>query len=72
MWTTLLDLAARNGPWAVPCLLVMFGWLIPRWTHRERIADYKAALKASEATVAERERQISIMLGRDRDREPSS
>jgi hypothetical protein len=40
------------------------GWLIPRRTHLDRVADLKAAIAALEETVHERETQISILLGR--------
>lgn len=70
MWQSLTDVTLTGGPWAVLGLLVLRGWLIPRWWHRERVADLKAAITALEATVAEREKQIGILLGRQR--EPTS
>lgn len=65
------------GPWLTPggvlLLLawsVVRGWLIPRAWHQERIGDYKAALDAQKETIAEKDRQLSILLGMSR--EPSS
>jgi hypothetical protein len=44
--------------------LVMTGRLISRTVHLDRVNDLKAAIAALEATVTERERQISILMGR--------
>ena len=49
--------------------LVMTGRLISRTVHLDRINDLKAAIAALEATVKERERQISVLI--DRPQEPS-
>jgi len=42
----------------------MTGRLISRTVHLDRINDLKAAIAALEATVKERERQISVLMGR--------
>jgi hypothetical protein len=67
-------LALRDvGPWVFVGLSVWFGWLIPRSTHRERVADLRAAIAAQEKTLAERDRQIGILLGlRGKEPEPPS
>lgn len=44
--------------------LIMIGRLIPGRTHDERIKDLKEAIRAKDETIAERERQISILMGR--------
>lgn len=67
MWESIGLLAAKTGPLGIVALAVISliqGWLIPRRTHEDRVADLKATIAALEATVAERERQISIMLER--------
>ncbi len=45
-------------------VLLMTGRLISRTVHLDRVNDLKRAITALEATVAERERQISILMGR--------
>lgn len=70
MWETL---AVQGGPWAVICMVVysiIRGWLIPRRTHLDRVADLKAAIAALEETVRERETQVGILLGRVREPNP--
>jgi len=66
-----LPLAGEVGPWALLVslfvwivTLVMTGRLISRTVHLDRVNDLKAAIAALEATVAERERQISVLMGR--------
>ena len=70
MWEAL---AVQGGPWALVGMVVLSiirGWLIPRRTHLDRVADLKAAIAALEETVHEQKTQIGILLGRVR--EPSS
>lgn len=72
-WEALAALTQQGGPYGLLALVVISlirGWLIPRSTHRDRIMDYQAAIRALEATVAERDRQIATLLGRVR--EPTS
>jgi hypothetical protein len=57
-WTLLVSLFV----WIVT--LVMTGRLISRTVHLDRVSDLKAAIAALEATVKERERQISELMGR--------
>jgi hypothetical protein len=57
-WTLLVSLFV----WIVT--LVMTGRLISRTVHLDRVSDLKAAIAALEATVKERERQISVLMGR--------
>jgi len=55
-------------PWALVgmfVLAILFGRLIPRSAHLDRINDLKAAIAALEETVKERERQIGILMGRE-------
>lgn len=62
--------AVKAGPWGLLALVVVSlvrGWLIPRSTHRDRVADYKAALADKDATIAEQRKQISILLGLTRE-----
>lgn len=49
---------------------IIRGWLIPRRTHLDRVADLKAAIAALEETVHEQKTQISILLGRAREPSP--
>lgn len=69
----LATLALQGGPSGLVAMfvaLMAFGRLIPRSTHRERIdehlariADLKAAIAAQSETIAERDKQIGILLG---------
>lgn len=62
-----LDLAGQLGPSGLLAgyiLAQMTGRLISRTVHLDRVNDLKATIKALEATLAERERQISILMGR--------
>lgn len=52
------------GLLSVVFLAVMTGWLIPRWTHLERVRDFKETIASQKATIAERDKQIDILLGR--------
>ena len=73
MWPALGTVITSGGPWALVGLVVVSlirGWLIPRTTHSDRIADYKAAVKALEATVAEQKQTIAILTAA-RLREPT-
>jgi hypothetical protein len=59
-------LLAGGGPPAVIAfgvLSIMRGWLIPRSVHEDRVSDLKATIAALQATNAEREHQIGILLG---------
>lgn len=70
MWE---QLAIQGGPWGLVGLVVVSlirGWLIPRTTHRDRIADYRAAIADKDATIAELRAQQAILLGA-RAREPT-
>jgi hypothetical protein len=63
----LAELALKGGPWGLvgfAVLSLIRGWLIPRPTHREIVSRLENAIKALEATVAEKDKQVSILLGR--------
>ncbi|HEX8106115.1 MAG TPA: hypothetical protein VF516_00240 [Kofleriaceae bacterium] len=65
-----LDLLGQLGPSGLLAGYIvsqMTGRLISRTVHLDRVNDLKAAIAALEATVAERERQIGILMGRPRD-----
>ena len=67
MWDSLSAVALQGGPWTLISLFVLSilrGWLIPHRTHQDRVSDLKAAIAALEETVAEKDKQISILLGR--------
>lgn len=69
MWESLAPLALQGGPWALVSMFVLSvlrGWLIPRWTHLERVGDLKDAIAKLERTVDEREHQIDLLLGHAR------
>lgn len=68
------DAVIEGGPWLllaltlVPLVVLVVtslirGWLIPRRAHDERVRDLKEAHAALQAALAERERQIGILLG---------
>jgi hypothetical protein len=64
------QLAIQGGPWGLIALVVVSlirGWLIPRTTHLDRVNDFKAAIAAKDATIAEQKDQISALLGRARE-----
>lgn len=67
MWESVGSAVAQGGPWGLLALLVVFGWLIPRSTHRDRIADLKDTIATQKATIAEKDEQIAILLGRTRE-----
>lgn len=65
----LAALALQGGGWGLVSLTVVAlirGWIIPRTTHREIVSRLENAIKALEATVAEKDKQVSILLGRDK------
>ena len=67
MWESLSAAALTGGPWTLVSLFVLSilrGWVIPRRTHQDRVSDLKAAIAALEETVVEKDKQISILLGR--------
>jgi hypothetical protein len=66
----LAAVALQGGPWGIIALVVVSlvrGWLIPRTTHKERIADYQAAIAEYRATIAELREQRDILLGKSRE-----
>jgi hypothetical protein len=53
-WVTIVGLR-DVGPWGIVAIFVLClgaGWLIPRWSHKERIADLKEQLKEKGETIA--------------------
>lgn len=71
MWQSLATLAVTGGPWSLLALVIVSivrGWLIPKASHEREIAYRERTITALEDTVAEREKQISILLGRLRER----
>lgn len=69
----LASLALQGGPWGLVGLVVVSlirGWLIPRTTHREIVGRLENAIKALEATVAEREKQVGLLLSRGKESAP--
>lgn len=56
---------AEIGPWGLVTLFAVavgLGWLIPRWTHNERIADYKEQNKLLREALKTRDDQFSQAL----------
>lgn len=52
-WVTIVGLR-DVGPWGIVGIFVLLlgaGWLIPRWSHKERIADIKERLKEKDAMI---------------------
>jgi hypothetical protein len=54
----LVGILKDAGPWVTLAAMVAFGWLIPRWSHKERINDHKERIKYLE-TALDHERQIN-------------
>lgn len=77
MWDSLGVLTVQGGPWGVIVLTIVAiirGWLIPRRTHQERVSDLKqqaedwrAAYLSEQKVSAEKDKQISILLGRPKE-----
>lgn len=57
MWSELLPFAKDWGPPGLILAAVVTGWLVPRWFHRERIADKDRQIATLQATVERVERQ---------------
>ena len=52
-WVTIVGLR-DVGPWGIVAIFVLClgaGWLIPRWSHKERIADLKDQLKEKNESI---------------------
>jgi prefoldin subunit 5 len=52
-WVTIVGLK-DVGPWGIIAIFVVslgYGWIIPRWSHKERIADLKEQLKEKSETI---------------------
>lgn len=54
--------AVDFGGWGVLALFVGLGFLIPRWTHNQRVADKDAQITYLREIVAKREEQLSTAL----------
>lgn len=67
MVDSLLPIVTNGGPWVLLALLVVRGWLIPRWTHLQITKSLERTIDAQEATIAERDKQIAILLGRGKE-----
>lgn len=57
MWSELLPFLKDWGPPGLVLAAVVGGWLVPRWFHRERIADKDAQIKTLQAAVERLEHQ---------------
>lgn len=55
--TELLPFAKDWGPTGLVFAAVMLGWLIPRWTHRERVNDLKEQITVLRSSLERAERQ---------------
>lgn len=56
---------ANLGPWGlvtVFVLLILFGRLIPRWTHEQRITDRDERIRYLEKMVDKRDEQFEKLL----------
>lgn len=51
MWAEALALLKEYGAFGLMALMVGFGWLIPRWTHRERVNDLKQQIVKQDKTI---------------------
>lgn len=53
------------GPWGLVTifvLLIAFGFLIPRWTHKERIHDKEREITLLRASLAKRDEQVDRLI----------
>lgn len=57
MWSELLPLLREYGAFGLMALMVVWGWLIPRWTHTERMADKDKQIATLQAALERSERQ---------------
>lgn len=64
VWDWTLAQWINGGVSGLVVVSLVRGWLIPRRTHLDRVADLKAAIAALEETVHEQKTQIGILLGR--------
>lgn len=58
---------AHGGPWALAVfilILLAMGWLIPLRQHNRELGYRDRTIAALEATVAEREKQLGILLSK--------
>ena len=67
-WQVIVGIVALCGtPWAIVAWIarrIIRGDLIPRAAHLDRVGDLRATITALEDTVAEKDRQIGILLGK--------
>lgn len=59
--------ALNGGPWVLLALLVVRGWLIPRWTHLQITTFMQRTIDAQKDTIAELNKQVSVLLGQQRE-----
>ena len=70
MWDTLAPFAVQGGPSALLGLVILSivrGWLIPKASHEREMSYRERTITALEATVAEKDKQIGIRLGKLRE-----
>lgn len=62
MTTGLVSELTPYGVLLLIVLMICFGLLIPRWSHVQRINDYKEQIKLLREIVQRRDRQLLLLL----------
>jgi hypothetical protein len=62
VWTELLPIARDYGPFGLMALMVILGWLVPRVTHRERMADKDLQIERQDKLIATYAAQNSELM----------
>jgi hypothetical protein len=63
VWSELLPIARDYGPFGLMALMVILGWLVPRVTHRERLADKDLQIARLTTALDKAEGQRDRLLG---------
>lgn len=61
----LIPQLANIGPWGLITLFVLavfFGYLIPRWTHKQRISDKEDEIKFLRETLGKKDEQLQTAI----------
>lgn len=50
------------GPTGAVVIAVLLGWLVPRWTHTQRMADKDATIALLKETLDKRDAQVEKLI----------